>query len=64
MRPLTISGKVELPGLDQARAGIITAGIIVVIRILHFMKALQMKVSMSDLLEGIMIENARGEEDE
>ena len=64
MRPLGISERLGLPGLDDGRADIILAGLVVVIRILHVMKAKQMKVSMSDLLEGLMMEIVRGDEDE
>ena len=41
-------------------AGIVLAGSLVVIRILHYLKALELTVSMSGLLEGILIDNTEG----
>ncbi len=49
--------RVRLTGLDQGRAGIIVAGTFVVIKILDFFNAFELTVSMSDLLEGILIEH-------
>ena len=58
---MNFEDRVKLPGLDKGRAGIVLAGSLVVIRILHFLKALELTVSMSDLLEGILIDNTEGE---
>ncbi len=55
LRNLTIEERAEWPGLDPGRAGVIVAGTLIVIRILHFFKSVQLRVSMSDLLEGILI---------
>ena len=57
MKTQAINERLKLTGLDRGRADVIIAGSIVVIRILHFFKSLQMTVSLSDLLEGILIEN-------
>ncbi|MBW1703884.1 MAG: hypothetical protein JRJ86_01805 [Deltaproteobacteria bacterium] len=55
LRNLTIEERSKLPGLDPGRAGVIAAGSLVVVRILHFFKSVQLTVSMSDLLEGILL---------
>jgi exopolyphosphatase/guanosine-5'-triphosphate,3'-diphosphate pyrophosphatase len=54
LRNLTLEERAKLPGLDPGRAGVIVAGSLIVIRILHFFKSVQLTVSMSDLLEGIL----------
>jgi exopolyphosphatase/guanosine-5'-triphosphate,3'-diphosphate pyrophosphatase len=54
LRNLTIEERAKLPGLDPGRAGVIVAGSLIVIRILHFFKSVQLTVSMSDLLEAIL----------
>lgn len=55
MRTMTLRERMSLPGLDQGRADVILAGSMVVIRILHSFKCLQMVVCLSDLLEGVLI---------
>jgi exopolyphosphatase/guanosine-5'-triphosphate,3'-diphosphate pyrophosphatase len=62
IRPLSFTDRVERLGLDQGRAGVIVAGSLVVIRILYFVKSLTLVVSLSDLLEGILIDYFEGEE--
>jgi exopolyphosphatase/guanosine-5'-triphosphate,3'-diphosphate pyrophosphatase len=57
MRTMTIRERMKRPGLDRGRADVILAGSMVVIRILHSFKCLQMVVCLSDLLEGILIAN-------
>jgi len=57
MKNMRFDERVKLTGLDKGRAGIIVAGTLVVIKILYFFNALKLTVSMSDLLEGILIEN-------
>jgi exopolyphosphatase/guanosine-5'-triphosphate,3'-diphosphate pyrophosphatase len=61
IRNLSLSERLKLPGLDKGRADVILAGCLTVIRILYFFKSLQLKVSLSDLLEGILIESSEGE---
>lgn len=61
MKRMHFHERLALPGLDKGRAGIILAGALVVMRIMHFTKALQLTVSMADLLEGILIEYYKGE---
>jgi len=55
IRTLSLDTRLGLPGLDKGRADVILAGCLTVIRILYFFKSLQLKVSMSDLLEGILV---------
>ncbi len=61
IRNLSLSERLKLPGLDKGRADVILAGCLTVIRILYFFKSLQLKVSLSDLLEGILLESSEGE---
>ncbi len=61
MMGMQFEERIKLPGLDKGRAGIILAGSLVVIRILHFFKAPQLTVCLSDLLEGILINHFDGE---
>ncbi len=64
MKRLGLEERMKLPGLDAGRAGVILAGTLVVIRVLHFMKTSHMAVSLSDLLEGILINYFEGKKDE
>ena len=64
IRNLDLSARLKLPGLDKGRAEVVLAGCLTVIRILYFFKSLQLKVSMSDLLEGILAESSKGEEND
>jgi exopolyphosphatase/guanosine-5'-triphosphate,3'-diphosphate pyrophosphatase len=61
MKGLKFEDRLTLPGLDRGRAGIILAGCLVVMKILHFLNAIQLTVSLSDLLEGILIKHFKGE---
>lgn len=61
IRPLSLDSRSRLPGLDKGRSDVILAGCLAVIRILYFFKSLQLRVSLSDLLEGMLIENNNGE---
>ncbi len=62
IKTMIINERLKLPGLDRGRADVIPAGCMVVIRVLHFFKSLQMLVCLSDLLEGIVIAYLKGEE--
>ncbi|SPD75565.1 Ppx/GppA phosphatase family protein [uncultured Desulfobacterium sp.] len=55
VRKINLDKRLKMPGLDEGRAGVIVAGALVVINILDFFKSVQLKVSMSDLLEGILL---------
>jgi exopolyphosphatase/guanosine-5'-triphosphate,3'-diphosphate pyrophosphatase len=56
-KTMTNDERSRLPGLDRGREDVILAGCLVVIRILHFFKSSSLLVSLSDLLEGIILEN-------
>lgn len=60
LKTMTIEERLKLPGLDRGRADVIVAGCMAVIRILHFFKSPHMVVSLSDLLEGILVEYLEG----
>lgn len=61
IKRLPYEERLKMPGLDPDRAEVILAGCIAVIRILYFFKSLQVTVSMSDLLEGVLICHEEGE---
>jgi len=61
MTNMSLAERLQLSGLDRGRAEVILAGSLVVVKILHFLRTLQMTVSMSDLLEGILIDCFEGE---
>ena len=56
MRKMNVEQRMAIPGLDSARADVIVAGTLVVIKIMRFLGAFEVIVSMSDLLEGLLIE--------
>lgn len=58
MRNLNIEQRMALPGLDPERADVIVAGALVVMRIIGFFGVSELIVSMSDLLEGLLIVEA------
>ena len=64
IRKLDLEERRGLPGLDPGRAGVILAGALVVLRVLSILRSSQMAVSLSDLLEGILINHFEGEKDE
>ena len=61
IKRLPYEERLRLPGLDPDRADVILAGCLAAIRILYFFKSLQLSVSLSDLLEGILIDYAEGD---
>ncbi len=61
---LKLIDRQRLPGLDPERAKIIIAGCLAVLRVLDFMKSHSLRVSISDLLEGILLNSCKGENDE
>jgi len=64
MRKLNLAERRGLPGLDPGKAGVILAGALVVLRVFSILRSSQMTVSLSDLLEGILINHFEGEKDE
>ncbi len=55
LKAMTFDERLKLQGLDRGRADVIPAGCAVVLRILRFFKAREMVVSLSDLLEGMVL---------
>ena len=58
LKTMTFDERLKLQGLDRGRADVIPAGCAVVLRILQFIKAREMLVCLSDLLEGLAIEGS------
>jgi len=56
MKRLSISERAGMPGLDRGRADVILAGSLVVKEILNFFHSSEMMVSLSDLLEGAILD--------
>ena len=56
MKTLTIAERVQRLGLDAGRAEVIVAGALAIIGTLRFVGISELRVSMSDLLEGLLIE--------
>ena len=61
MRDLPFKERLKLPGLDSGRAGVILAGALAIIRILRFFHSSEIKISFSDILEGVQIAYLQGE---
>jgi len=59
MKNLTTAERVSRLGLDRGRAEVIVAGSLIIAGILRFLEKSELLVSMSDLLEGLLIENGR-----
>jgi exopolyphosphatase/guanosine-5'-triphosphate,3'-diphosphate pyrophosphatase len=57
MRNLSLDQRARLPGLDRERADVILAGVLLVMRILDFFQSPKLVVSLSDLLEGLLIDH-------
>jgi exopolyphosphatase/guanosine-5'-triphosphate,3'-diphosphate pyrophosphatase len=57
MRRMTTHEMVHLLGVDQGRADVIIAGGVIVISLMRFFKSMRLTVSVSDLLEGILIDH-------
>jgi exopolyphosphatase/guanosine-5'-triphosphate,3'-diphosphate pyrophosphatase len=56
MKHLSVAQRGVLPGLDQGRADVILAGSLAVTEILNFFHSSEMMVSLSDLLEGALLD--------
>jgi len=55
MKGMPTEERVFLPGLDQGRADVIVAGTLVVLRIMDILGYAQVSVSMSDILEVVLL---------
>ena len=64
MKSLPLGERERLFGLDEGRAAVILAGALSVIRILNFFGSIELTVSMSDLLEGLLKEGMNGKNGE
>jgi len=62
MYSLTTARRIERLGLDSGRARVMVAGTAVVARLLRHLKASELLVSMSDLLEGALMDFLEGEQ--
>jgi exopolyphosphatase / guanosine-5'-triphosphate,3'-diphosphate pyrophosphatase len=56
MKHLSVDKRAAFPGLDPGRADVILAGSLVVIEILNFFHSSEMIVSLTDLLEGALLD--------
>jgi exopolyphosphatase/guanosine-5'-triphosphate,3'-diphosphate pyrophosphatase len=56
IKRLPVAERAGLPGLDQGRADVILAGLVVVTEILNFFHSSEMMVSLTDLLEGALLD--------
>ena len=56
MKDMTLEERAEEKGLDKDRAPVILAGAVMVERILHYFQCPQLVSSLSDILDGIMID--------
>lgn len=57
MKNMTVAQRQDLDGVDRGRAEVILAGAAVVIRLFDFFSAQVLTVSLSDLLEGLLVEH-------
>ena len=56
MKRLSVAERAALPGLDQGRADVILGGALVVMELLNFFHSSEMMVSLTDLLEGALLD--------
>jgi exopolyphosphatase/guanosine-5'-triphosphate,3'-diphosphate pyrophosphatase len=60
MSRLPVAERAALPGLDHGRADVIVAGCLVVMEILNFFHSSEMMISLTDLLEGALLDMPGG----
>jgi exopolyphosphatase/guanosine-5'-triphosphate,3'-diphosphate pyrophosphatase len=56
MKRMSTQERVDLLGVDQGRADVVVAGCLIVISLMRFLGSFRLTVSISDLLEGILID--------
>ena len=61
IRGLNVDGRIKVTGLDRGRAEVILAGILSTSRIMKYFDARDLTVSMSDILEGLLIDEVEGD---
>ncbi|GEM_PF-666555 len=64
IKSMPASGREKIKGMEKGRAEVILAGALAVEGIMHFFNTMEMTVSYSDILEGILISYILGEENE
>jgi exopolyphosphatase/guanosine-5'-triphosphate,3'-diphosphate pyrophosphatase len=61
VKGLAMDERCRIKGLDPERADVILGGFLAVIRIMEFLKTKELVVSMSDILEGLLVDCLEGE---
>ena len=61
IKGLNVDGRIKITGLDRGRAEVILAGFLSTSRIMKFFDARDLTVSMSDILEGLLIDELEGD---
>ena len=61
MKQMNLEERMKMPGMTHGRAGVILAGMLCVIKIMGILNSTTLKVSLSDLLEGVIIDFLEGE---
>ena len=64
IKSMPIYRRQKIKGIEKGRAEVILAGALAVARIMHFFNSMEMTVSYSDILEGILISYILGEDNE
>jgi len=64
IRAIPLSRRKRIKGMEQGRAGVIIAGVLAVLRIMHYFNSKQITVSYSDILEGIVLSHIMEEDNE
>jgi exopolyphosphatase/guanosine-5'-triphosphate,3'-diphosphate pyrophosphatase len=64
LKSMPIYKRQKIRGMEKGRSEVILAGAISVARIMHFFNSVQMTVSYSDILEGILISYILGEDND
>jgi exopolyphosphatase/guanosine-5'-triphosphate,3'-diphosphate pyrophosphatase len=61
IKDLSIDDRIKVIGLDRERAGVILAGSLSIIRIMKYFNKQYLTISMSDILEGMLIDCLEGD---
>lgn len=64
LKTLNFSDRLKIKSIDEGRAKVILAGTLAVVSIMEFLKANNLTVSYSDILEGLILSYIEGEKDE
>ncbi|NLD38506.1 MAG: hypothetical protein GX654_16725 [Desulfatiglans sp.] len=60
VRPMSITERLRIKGIDEGRAAVILSGVIAVMSIMEFFNSDSLTVSYSDILEGLIISHLKG----